>query len=96
MGLWLWAPNDVEAYLNTTYDMTKCQTVSWSHRLERRIPAYSVDCKRLYPFYQFVFRSTVRIQESEVTVENSVLRVIEELRLNGSVLNTVQLDNVGY
>ena len=99
MQLSLWAPNDVETYLNTTYDIRQCETNTYIHKSESSSWSNTIDCERLYPHFPFVFRSRVRkIRRRSWTtffwnevVDNTEV-IIEELKINDRVLSCVALE----
>ena len=87
MHLSLWAPYDVEKYLEVTYgDISMCWTHHYSHRHERGLGGYvhTFDCRMLRSLYPFVFRSTE-------TLSNGSVVVVEELRLGNTTLNVLRL-----
>ena len=95
MQLSLWAPNDVETYLKTTYDIKKCLTNVYIHKTEKGSRSHEADCEPLYPYFPFVFRSTIQyipgvtIIWNEGVDKNEV--TLEELKINGSVLSCVMI-----
>jgi LicD family len=91
MGMWLWAPNDTETYLKTTINIDKCNTNKYIHKIEKfSKKVYSVDCRRLWPHYPFVFRSKVTPVPADRNAK-SVEVVVEDLRLGDRVISTVAI-----
>jgi LicD family len=88
MNLTLWAPNDVETYLRTTYDIDRCKSNAYIHKDEKDAKqVHSVDCHRLWPYYPFVFRSKVTSAPTGPKA-GAAEAVVEELRIGSRVLST--------
>jgi hypothetical protein len=86
MNMSLWAPNDVETYLRTTYDIDKCKSNMYIHKHEIRAKqVHSTDCRRLWPYYPFVFRSKVTpAPDSQMTGGEEA---VEELKIGDRVIS---------
>lgn len=70
MGLLLPAPHNTKAVLARTYDISFCQTGSWSHHLEINLKVQMVPCYLLYSAYPFVWRKFVNGGCNETLVHN--------------------------
>jgi hypothetical protein len=85
MNMSLWAPNDVETYLRTTYDIDKCATNRWIHKHERGAKVQTTDCRCLWPHYPFVFRSKVTPRSDNQMTGGE--EAVEELNMGDRVIS---------
>jgi len=93
MNMSLWAPNDVETYLKATYDITKCSSSVYVHKIEKYADSvYHVDCRQLWSRDPFVFRSTTT--SIPVVGQQNGGQVLEELKLGDRVLSSFRFDAV--
>jgi hypothetical protein len=86
MNMSLWAPNDVETYLRTTYDIDKCKSNVYIHKHEIRAKqVHSTNCRRLWPYFPFVFRS--KMTPSPDSQMAGVEEAVEELKIGDRVIS---------
>ena len=76
-------PRDTQWFLGHGYDVNKCLTNNYDHQHERKLIPITVDCKRLYEIYSFVIRD-----------RNTANRNIENIYLNGTLLNSVDINMI--
>jgi tRNA nucleotidyltransferase (CCA-adding enzyme) len=88
MELLLWAPNDVETYLKVKYDISKCKSNSFIHKRGKpaKGPATAVDCRLLWPYFPFVFRSKV-IPAPNCQGNRSAKAVVEQQKIGDRVIS---------
>jgi hypothetical protein len=87
MEMWLWAPNDAEGYLRAKYDINKCKSNSFIHRRGKAVEgASTVDCRLLWPYFPFVFRSKVTpAPKGQKNQSRGV--IVEELKIGQRVIS---------
>jgi hypothetical protein len=94
MNMSLWAPNDVETYLRTTYDIDKCKSNVFIHKQETSAKqVHSTNCQRLWPYYPFVFRSKVTSATDNQTT--GVEEAVEELKIGDRVIQKFAVSHQG-
>ena len=84
-GMNLKAPKNVPAVLEKTYDVNKCQSRSYNHKLEKGIDSdqvTTVDCRQLHSLYPFVIRN------------DNLDDLIENVYLDNKLLNSVDLHSI--
>ena len=110
-GLSLSAPRDSYAFLRDTFTHRDCQTILYSHELERYVTlkgvkgeqqTYITACASLCDLYPFVHRSVVTRRGNgggrgrDVEEEHERRGVVETLMIGNTSLNSIVVDEPSY